>query len=147
MSPARPRRRRTATLPAEPGTIVLDSGALSAVTGETELALYRGFVERGWAVVVPTAVLAETVRGDAKDARLNRFLAGGVTVADCTETTGRTAGKLRTAALRTAATPSGIDAIVAGTAAATPAAVVITSDPDDLEALTARLAHVRVLPI
>jgi len=40
-----------------------------------------------------------------------------------------------------------VDAIVAAHAAtATPSAVILTNDPDDLQALTGGLQHVRVLP-
>ncbi len=78
-------------------------------------------------------VIAETVRGSAKDASVNRVITsvGEVTVVD--EDTGRVAGSL----LRVARSTSTIDALVIASAIGLGGGVVLTGDPDDLEPLAA----------
>ena len=82
-------------------------------------------------VSIPSAVVAETVRGSAEDASVNRVIkaVGEVTAAD--EGTGRVAGAL----LGTARSTSTVDALVVASAIELGGGVVLTGDPDDLELL------------
>jgi hypothetical protein len=82
-------------------------------------------------VSIPSVVVAETVRGVAADAPVNRVLkaVGEVDAAD--EAIGRTAGRL----LGDAGSSSTVDAVVVATAVEAGGAVVLTGDPDDLSVL------------
>ncbi len=143
-------RRRSRSPRTAPGTLVIDSGAVRACAkaGIPRQQLL-GLLAAGWTPIAPAAVLAEALTGHSgQDVRANQFLAalGGDGIVPCDETIGRNAA-LRRPALRKAS-PSGVDAIVAAhAAAAAPSAVIMTSDPDDLQALTSTLDHIRVLPI
>ena len=124
-------RRRTQTSP--PQRLILDSGAVIALSrndlrARATLAAAR---EIGVEVSIPAVVIAETVRGSAKDASVNRVIksVGDVTAAD--EDAGRVAGALLGAARST----STIDALVVASAIEVGGAVVLTGDPDDLEPL------------
>ena len=82
-------RRRTQAPP--PQRLILDSGAVIALSrndlrARATLAAAR---EAGVEVSIPSVVVAETVRGSAKDAKVNRVIksVGEVTAAD--ERTGR----------------------------------------------------------
>jgi len=124
-------RRRTRTPP--PQRLILDSGAVIAlsrndVRARATLAAAR---EAGVEVSIPSVVVAETVRGSAKDAKVNRVIksVGDVTTAD--EDTGRVAGALLGAAKST----STIDALVVASVIELGGGVVLTGDPEDLEPL------------
>jgi hypothetical protein len=138
------RVRRDATLP----RIVLDSGGLSALVGGSHVARewLRWVVEHEGAVCVPTPILVESTTGDgARDAEINRVLAvlerAAVALDAPGEATARLAGKLRFAAK----SDDGIDALVAAAAVGEGApAVLLTSDPRDLEHLLKRQTHVYV---
>jgi predicted nucleic acid-binding protein len=127
---AKPRRRTP------PQRLILDAGAVIALAHADvrARAALAAALEAGADVSVPAVVVAETVRGAASDASVNRVLkaVGEVDVAD--EAIGRTAGRLLGAA-RSNAT---IDAIVVATGVAAGGAVVLTGDPDDLDALARR---------
>jgi predicted nucleic acid-binding protein len=124
-------RRRTQTPP--PERLILDSGAVIALSrndlrARATLAAAR---EVGVEVSIPSVVIAETVRGSANDAPVNRVITsvGEVTAAD--EDTGRVAGALLGAARST----STIDALVVASVIELGGGVVLTGDPDDLEPL------------
>ncbi len=124
-------RRRTQAPPAQ--RLILDSGAVIAlsrndVRARAALAAAR---EAGIEVSIPSVVIAETVRGSAKDASVNRVIkaVGEVTSAD--ESTGRGAGAL----LGSASSTSTVDALVVASAIELGGGVVLTGDPDDLEPL------------
>ena len=127
---ARSRRRRTQ---ATPQRLILDSGAVIALSVQDQRAraVLTAAREAGVEVTVPSVVVAETVRGSATDAPVNRVLkaVGEVDVAD--ESGGRIAGGLLGAA-RSAAT---VDALVVATAVRAGGAVILTGDPTDLGAL------------
>jgi hypothetical protein len=139
--------RRTRKTPAAP-RCVLDSGALSALTGRSARARawLRWIVVHDGALVVPSPILAETTTGDAgRDAEVNRILnvlsraASAVRAPD--ETTARRAGRLR----YRARSDDGIDALVAAEAVADGSpCVLLTSDPQDLERLLAEHPSVAV---
>jgi len=87
-------------------------------------------------------VVAETIRGAATDAPVNRVLkaVGQVDAAD--EAVGRTAGRL----LGEASSTATVDAIVVATAVEAGGAVVLTGDPGDLGALAAGRREVVIEP-
>jgi hypothetical protein len=82
-------------------------------------------------VSVPSVVVAETVRGVAADAPVNRVLKAIGEVDAATEAIGRTAGRL----LGEAGSSATVDAVVVATAVEARGAVVLTGDPDDLRLL------------
>lgn len=132
------RKRRAKPRAALP-RCVLDSGGLTALVGGSQGARewLRWVVEHEGSIQVPTPVLVESTTGDgARDAEVNRVLgilerAAAVLHAP-DESIARRAGRLRFLA----GSDDGIDALVAAASVAdgTPA-VVLTSDPDDLEHL------------
>jgi len=124
-------RRRTQAPP--PQRLTLDSGAVIALSRNDQRAraTLAAAWEAGVEVAIPSVVVAETVRGSAKDASVNRVIksVGEVTAAD--EDTGRVAGALLGAAHST----STVDALVVASAIELGGGVVLTGDPDDLEPL------------
>lgn len=146
------RRRRGSRQPPADGRIVLDSGGLSAFTGRSPRARawLRWINQHGGNVVVPAAVLVETVTGDAgRDAETNRVLRvlhGPAGPAPIDGRLARLAGALRyRAGGDQAGGDHGIDALVAAEAVRTQAPIVVlTSDPDDLSALLADHPQVEV---
>ncbi len=142
-------RRKRRAPDVEASRVVLDSGGLTALVGGSHEARerLRWVAMQGGEIVVPTPILVECTTGDAaRDAEVNRIL--GVlerseAVLDAPdEQTARRAGRLRFVAKA----DDGIDALVAAIAVGDGSpAVVLTSDPDDLEALLEheRNVHVR----
>ncbi len=136
-------RRRTQAPP--PQRLILDSGAVIALSrndlrARATLAAAR---EAGVEVSIPSVVIAETVRGSAKDAKVNRVIksVGEVTALD--EDTGRVAGALLGAARST----STIDALVVASAIELGGGVVLTGDPEDLEPLADGHPEVVISPL
>jgi predicted nucleic acid-binding protein len=124
-------RRRTQAPP--PQRLILDSGAVIALSrndlrARATLAAAR---EAGVEVSIPSVVVAETVRGSAKDAKVNRVIKAVGEVSSADERTGRSAGALLGAARST----STVDALVVASAIELGGGVVLTGDPDDLEPL------------
>ena len=105
-----------------------------------ELAAAR---EVGARVSIPSVVVAETVRGTAKDAAVNRVIkAVGETMA-FDEATGRVAGGLL-GAIKSGST---LDAVVVATAISVGGAVILTGDPDDLGRIAAGHHEVLIEPL
>jgi predicted nucleic acid-binding protein len=125
---AKPRPRHT-----PPQRLILDSGAVIALSRRDvrARAVLAAAHEVGALVSIPSVVVAETVRGNARDAPVNRLIAaiGDVVVAD--EAVGRVAGGL----LGRVASTSTVDAIVVATAACIGGAAIVTGDADDLRLL------------
>lgn len=124
-------RRRTQAPP--PQRLILDSGAVIALSrhdlrARATLAAAR---EAGVDVSIPSVVIAETVRGSAKDASVTRVIKAVGEVSSADERTGRGAGGLLGAARST----STVDALVVASAIELGGGVVLTGDPDDLEPL------------
>ena len=119
-----------------PQRLILDSGAVIALSrGEQRArAFIARAVELGVPVEVPVVVVAETVRGGARDAPVNRVLKAVGEVPQANEALGRTAGRLLASA-RSSAT---VDALVVAQAVASGGAQVLTGDAGDLEPLAAR---------
>lgn len=117
-----------------PPRLILDSGAvISWSRGDARTrATLREALARQLELRVPVIVLAETLRGGARDAPVNRVLKAVGTAATMPGT-GREAGQLlgRTGGTNTA------DALVAAEALEIPGSTIVTGDPDDLRALLA----------
>lgn len=119
---------------APPERLILDAGAVIALSraDQRARAALAAALEAGADVSIPAVVVAETVRGVAADAPVNRIVkaVGAVSAAD--ERVGRTAGRL----LGEARSDSTIDALVVASAVEAGGAVILTGDPDDLRALS-----------
>lgn len=123
--------------------LLLDSGAVIAWgDGNSRV---RDFVawaeEREELIVVPAVVVAETTRGGARDAPVNRVLKTVGEIAATTEVKARVAGRLLATSGLSNAT---VDALVVAEAVFGGPAVILTSDIDDLSALAAGHSHIRV---
>jgi len=120
--------------------LVLDSGAVSrlAERSRASAALILALREEGlWPPVVPSAVLVECLQGHAgRDATANQLLKTCDLVERIPESLARRAALLRRRARR----GSAVDAIVV--AIAEPGGTVLTTDPEDLEALAAHAQRV-----
>lgn len=127
---------------------VLDSGGLTALVGGSQRARewLRWVLDHDGAICVPTPVLVESTTGDGgRDAEVNRILGvlerAAHVLQPPDESTARRAGRLR----YLARSDDGIDALVAAEAVGDgSSAVVLTSDPDDLERLLQREPQVSV---
>lgn len=129
---ARGRRR---TQGRAPHRLILDAGAVIALSRQDQRAraVLAAAREARIEVSVPSVVVAETVRGVAADAPVNRVLKAIGQVDPASEAVGRTAGRLLGQAESTAT----VDAVVVATAVEAGGAVVLTGDPADLGALAA----------
>lgn len=126
------RSRRQAQAP-PPQRLILDSGAVIALSRNDlrARATLTAAREAGVEMVIPSVVIAETVRGSTRDASVNRVIKAVGEVVVASEMTGRTAGALLGAA-RSAST---VDALVIASAIEAGGGVVLTSDPGDLAPL------------
>ena len=126
-----------------PQRLILDSGAVVALSrGEHRpRALLRRALELGMEVRIPVAVLAETLRGGARDAPIHR-VRNAVEVCPTGERTGRLAGAL----LGDTGGRNTVDALVAAEAVASQADV-LTGDLKDLRRLLAGHPGVKVIPL
>ena len=122
--------------------LVLDSGAVSrlAERSRSAAALILALREEGlWPPAVPSVVLVECLQGHgARDASENRLLRTCDLVESLGDGLARRAAFLRRRARR----GSAVDAVVV--AIAEPGGTVLTTDPDDLEALAAHAQGVLV---
>lgn len=111
--------------------VVLDSGALSLfAAGDPRMLAVLEAVQRDDGIAyVPTVCLVESLTGRARDANLNRRLKGTRTV-PLDETGAREA-----AARRAAVESADVAGPVVVATAARVAAVVVTTDPEDISAL------------
>ena len=123
--------------------IVLDSGAVIAFEREKRafLSILASALRRGLTLCVPSVVVAETWRGGRRSARTAMLFAMS-RIEPLHEGVARAAAEAR-AAVRRSTT---IDAIVVATAERVGGAVV-TSDPDDLEALAAHFGSTPIVAI
>lgn len=122
--------------------LVLDSGGLSRLAPRTRrtAALIEAFRRHGlWPPVVPTVVIADSTTGKpGTDTNINRLLKTCDIDPIVPERTARRAGQLRAAARRASA----VDALIV--AVAEPGSTVLTTDPDDLQALATHAADVTI---
>jgi predicted nucleic acid-binding protein len=125
--------------------LILDSGAVIALSrgDDRALAYLKRAVELDAQVWVPVAVLAETLRGHARDAAVHRILNAIGRTRDTTVAMGRRAGAL----LGSAGGTNTVDALVVAEAIDTGGADVLTGDPADLAALAAGYPEVRIFSL
>ncbi|MEP7011470.1 MAG: PIN domain-containing protein [Acidobacteriota bacterium] len=118
-----------------PHRLILDSGAVIGLARGDQRA--RAFLARALdmdaSIEIPVVVVAETIRGDPRDAPIHRILKAVGSVPEARESHGRTAGRLLGAA-RSAST---IDALVVAHAVEAGGGQILTGDPDDLAPLAA----------
>ena len=122
--------------PAPWSSVVLDSEGLWAVARNDDddaQAVVAASMVAGVPVLVPAAVLAETLYGDARDARVNQVLKK-LQIVDLTDPIARLAAqlKLRASMVGVAAT---IDAVVVAVSAIAGGGVIVTSDVEDIRRL------------
>ncbi|MDA8284242.1 MAG: PIN domain-containing protein [Actinomycetota bacterium] len=127
---------------------VLDSEGLWAVARNEESArvVLASSRAAGVPVLVPVAVLAESLYGDERDARLNQVVKR-LQITDVTESLARSAAELKRLAGMTGG-PATIDAIVVAVSVAAGGGVILTSDVGDInhlaECCSVRVRAVRV---
>jgi predicted nucleic acid-binding protein len=114
-----------------------DSNDARAVLAASRLA--------GVPVLVPAAVLAETLFGDERDARANQALKR-LQVIPLTEAVARSAAELKRLAGMSGVAAT-TDAVVVATSVAAGGGVVLTSDVDDVRALASCARGTRVRPV
>jgi hypothetical protein len=128
--------------------MILDAGGILALArqeGLARAALDRALRE-GYVVVIPTPVLAQVHRGGRDRAHLDRILKAVDAFLPTSERVARRAGEL----LAKTGTSDVVDAIMAAEAVASVPALILTSDPGDIERLldgepeTGRIAVVGV---
>ena len=134
--------------PAPWPSVVLDSQGLWAVArndSEDARAVLAASSQAGVPVLVPAAVLAETLMGDERDARANQVLKK-LQIVPLTDSIARSAARLKRLAGMTGVAAT-IDAIVVATSAAAGGGVILTSDPDDIGVLASQVSGMRIRPI
>jgi predicted nucleic acid-binding protein len=142
-------RRGLKNVPPAPWpSVVLDSQGLWAVArndSDDARAVLAASSQAGVPVIVPTAVLAETLTGDERDARANQVLKK-LQVATLTEETARSAARLKRLAGMTGVAAT-IDAIVVATSATVGGGVILTSDPNDIRLLASHVSGMKIRAI
>lgn len=127
---------------------VIDAGPLGQMARDQILrSRLEVLVRQGFDVIVPNPILAEALTGTARDAPVHWTLRRLGTV-PTPRATAELAGRLRHHAWSDHTRPSGIDAIVAAHAVAEgEAAVIVTTDGDDMAALVAPYPRIQVLVV
>jgi|GEM_PF-2044829 len=128
---------------AAPPRIALDSGALIALAhGNVDARAHlRRWVSEGSAVLVPVPVLAETLRGSARDASVERILnREGIQFISVSQSAARRAGCLLGAAKLPASET--MDALIVATALEGGATDIITSDSRQFRSLAGIAANI-----
>jgi predicted nucleic acid-binding protein len=142
-------RRGLKNVPPAPWpAVVLDGQGLWAVArndNDDARAVLAASGQAGVPVLVPTAVLAETLMGDDGDARANQVLKK-LQVVPLTDSIARSAARLKHLARMTGVAAT-IDAVVVATSAAAGGGVILTSDPDDIRMLAGHVSGMRIRPI
>jgi len=134
--------------PAPWASVVLDSQGLWAVArndNEDARAALAASSKAGVPVLVPAAVLAETLFGDERDARVNQALKK-LQVVSLNESLARSAAQLKRLA-GMAGVSTTIGAIVVATSAAAGGGVILTSDPGDIRRLAGYVGDMRIRPV
>lgn len=130
----RDRGRTRAPITASPQRLILDSGAVIALSRNDPQARAQltAAWEAGADVAIPAPVVAETVRGSTKDAPVNRVIKAVGAVPAVDEATSRVAGGL----LGVAHSAATVDALVVASAIRLGGGVILTGDPRDLQQLS-----------
>lgn len=129
-------------------SVVLDSEGLWAVArndSEDARAVLAASGAAGVRVLVPAAVLAETLHGDRRDARANQVV-GRLEVVAVTELVARAAAELKRLAGMTGVAAT-IDAIVVAVSAAAGGGVILTSHVGHIRKLAERVPGARIRPV
>jgi predicted nucleic acid-binding protein len=127
---------------------VLDSEGLWTVArndSDDVRAVLAASRDAGVAVLVPAVVLAETLFGDQRDARVSQVLKR-LQVVQITEAAARFAAKLKNLA-NVQGVAATVDALVVATSAAAGGGVIITSNSDDIGKLANVASTVRIRPV
>jgi predicted nucleic acid-binding protein len=127
---------------------VLDSEGLWAVArndSDDVRAALAASRQAGVPVLVPAAVIAETLFGDERDARANQVLKK-LKVVPVTESIARRAASLKQIAGKPGVAAT-IDAIVVATSETAGGGIVLTSDADDIRALADCVPGIRIRPV
>ena len=127
---------------------MLDSQGLWAVArndSDDARAVLAASSQAGVPVLIPAAVLAETLMGDEGDARANQVLKK-LQIIPLTEPIARSAARLKRLAGMTGVAAT-IDAIEVATSAAAGGGVILTSDPDDIRILASHVSGMRIRPV
>ena len=125
--------------------MVLDSEGLWAIArndNDDARAVLASSREAGVPVLVPAVVLAETLFGDARDARANQVLKR-LQVVPTTEPMARAASELKRRAAM-AGVEATIDAIVVAVAVAAGGGVILTADIDHIRKLAESASGYRI---
>lgn len=128
--------------------MVLDSeGLWSVARGDSDdtKAVLKASHQAGVPVFVPTAVLAESLFGDGRDARAYQVMKK-LQVVPLTDPIARKAATLKRVAGMAGAAAT-IDAIVVATSATAGGGIVLTSDVDDIRALGSCATGTRIRPV
>jgi hypothetical protein len=113
--------------------LILDAGAILALArgdGDTRAALERARRE-GYVVVIPTPVLTQVHRGGRDRAWIDRVVNAVDAPLPTSAPVARRAGEL----LARSGSSDAVDAIVAAEALQSTPALILTSDPDDMQRL------------
>lgn len=133
--------------------VVLDSEAVQALARPSERnaaarraqAVLTVATRRKALVRVPSVVLAELYRNDARDAAIDRLIGDVVGVITTGRRIARTAGGLLSRERLDSCHL--VDAAVIATAIRLGSAVVMTGDPEDLRALAADHPNIEIVPL
>lgn len=125
-------------------SLILDTGAVLALVKNDRRvrALYAVARQESVEIVVPTAVVAQTIRGGARDASVNRLLKT-VFVPFVGERLARVAGQL----LGASGLTDVADAEIVAEALRRRPATILTSDPGDLRRLAEGLASIHIIAV
>lgn len=131
--------------PSSPQRLILDSGAVIAASRNEDraLAFIRRAVDLDAEVRIPVAVLAETMRGGPRDAALHRIVNAVGRCEATSEAIGRLAGQILGRTRR----DDTVDALVVAEAVVAGESMILTGDPDDLEALADSHGGVRIIAL
>ena len=125
-------------------SLILDTGAVLALVRNDHRvrALYAVARQESAEIVVPTAVVAQTIRGGAGDAAINRLLKT-VFVPFVGERLARVAGQL----LGVSGMTDVADAEIVAEALRRRPATILTGDPGDLHRLAEGLSGIRLIAV
>jgi predicted nucleic acid-binding protein len=124
--------------------LILDTGAvIGFVRGNARVAAaLRLAHDRGDEIAVPSVVVAQTIRGGPRDAPIHHLL-HAVFVPFSGLRLARRAGEL----LGTSGTSDAVDALIMAEALRGGPALILTSDPDDMQLLANGHESVRVVAV
>ncbi|MHB8512527.1 MAG: PIN domain-containing protein [Actinomycetota bacterium] len=123
--------------------LILDSGAVIALAraDHRTRAFVRRALEAGTEMMIPSVVIAETIRGSGpRDAPINRVLATARAVLSAGEATGRIAGSI----LGRSRSNKTIDAMIIAGASELGGGRILTSDAKDLQFLTQGMKNIKI---